>query len=1184
MTRPGLIVGLGGTGQWVLTWLKRDLLLSNNGVMPNNVRLLSLDTSTQLEAGAARITSSTREEGAEVGGVVLDKSEFIYVGGDSRPLAERVKAGKLPQIGKWYHANRWLDSQAPAAFILDDGAGRIRQFGRMAVYKDILGQEAGSQLWRAFQSAMDAIGSMTSEQSRLEINVVGSFAGGTGSGMFLDVALILRLIAQQKGVHHVLRGIFALPGVFTNSPSRTMKAHTFAAWRELNRFMVINSDFPMPTIEYVENNSNFRIRPNQRIFDACYLVDGTRNKQPLAGEAKSGVFPMVAEMLSAILDSEAGQAYTNWVFTNLAPEYAKRPDTPMYSVTGAYTVQVPAHFVQEVSSHQFSQDLLLSLLMPKSKPDEFDRLAASGAQRHLDLAAPDRNQEDRGYAGSARSRRILTNPVSYAGKNTKPTLFFGRIATLNDTIASGDIGAVAQNLMEAGDKLSSKDAWAVYYPDLGDDPQFEKERQEIETFMRYNTSQYARREGEKPQEVRARLQKISADIYDRFGGTLGTDDAVEEFHGQFGEALRNVQHVQMVIFRQMVLLNLLDILMGRDDNALIARSGKLGYAWDFFDGVVQELNRFISLLDEVNKKRLAAKPEVKLRGLVKQAEGMMIAMTEKRFLLFFEHPDVKKSEDQYLRHQQRVINLRREDVLHKFVDATARQMKAVAEEARDMLQTWIWHLSTGDDASQLPGIWDGISRSKQELRNAHSFDKKIDTVQRLLSDEPLVADQAELANALRRWVWLAEYRDIPPRLHLTAQILPTRAEEAGAVLEDPTTASSPALSRTLGEQNRNKLLALSRRSYSGVVARSTVAQAIKDTYPTPADFVADISDALAAPMFDGDPEASPVKRSNLIRVRSDANDSYFYGETGLEGLFRRENQLDPAKLNDTYGIQVVGSEHPYKLTMVRTNDLITYDRFAAWETCMDAYAEHLLEAGDLLMDPVLLHNFPAEAQAVTYERRLAQEPYNRPYKPLHPRVVMLLEDPEALRQFLYLGMLGMIGEVDSRREYHWTLTWEKTTGPQTFWLTKAWNEDKDKGQRPKPDIFSAMHGYIIMRRTQQRDSQATIDIEFADRLIQREMSKLGLQGELEILEQNLKQGLVQMLEEQAFDPDVPDRIIHHDYRDLALVVEMVLNDRILAIKDQMERDKRRSGTSGRSRNPFKTVYDVNDEGKLPDGS
>ena len=117
MSRPALVVGLGGTGQWVLTWLKRDLMLANNGELPKNVKLLSIDTASQLEAGTKRVNVTDKEdEAVEVGGVTLKKpEEFIHIGGDSKPIAERVKRGELKHIGKWYHAKKWLDSQPPTA-------------------------------------------------------------------------------------------------------------------------------------------------------------------------------------------------------------------------------------------------------------------------------------------------------------------------------------------------------------------------------------------------------------------------------------------------------------------------------------------------------------------------------------------------------------------------------------------------------------------------------------------------------------------------------------------------------------------------------------------------------------------------------------------------------------------------------------------------------------------------------------------------------------------------------------------------------------------------------------------------------------------------------------------------------------------------------------------------------------
>jgi len=1180
MSRPGLIVGLGGTGQWVLTWLKRDLLLSNNGRMPSNIRLLSIDTATQLEAGAERVNASgAKEEGAEVGGVTLGKGEFIYIGGDARPLAVEVSEREWPQIRKWFQADRWLATQAPATFVLDDGAGRIRQFGRLAVFKDIIGQETGSEVWRAFRSALETVRATTSHDRRLEVMVVGSFAGGTGSGMFLDVALILRILAQEAGIHHVLRGFFALPSVFTNAPDADMQARTFAAWRELNRFMVVNPDFPMPLVEYVENNPSFRIRPDQRIFDACYLVDGKRKGKPLSEEAKYGVFPMMSEVISSILDEKAGTAYTQWIFTNLAPEYAKRPDTPMYSAVGAYTVQVPAHFVQEISSHELGQDLLLLLLKPRQQPDSYGRLAAIGAERHLALAAPDRNQEDPGFGGRSRCRRFLTDGANYAGQTAKPTLYMGRIATLNQE--AGDAGrrpSVVERLAKAGGaapgRAASADSWITYFPDLGDDPTFAAARNQVEDHMRYSViTSYTRREGEKAEETRTRFNKIGEDLRTRFGGITSSGEEVEEFYGACGEALREVSQIQLTIFRRLARLTLTDLLMGRSDNALVARSGKLGYAWDYFDGLVRELDAFISLMFDVHHRRDELKPQIKLAGLSKKAEQMMRATEGKRIFWLWEHPQVRGSEQEYLQAQQRLMDVRREDILHVFVTATAQTMKDAAEEARDAIQGWIWHLATGDDASGLPGLWDRVRASKEAVKSAHGYDRRISNVQRLLNDiedeTKLQVEDAELAKALSRWQWLVEYKGDSPRLHLNAQILPEIEGGQAAIVEDPNTAVSPELRLELGRKNQARILNLARRAYVGVVARSHVTQAIQEAYPNPVVFAESVANVSAEPLFNGRAGANPRKKSNLIRVMADEKDDYF-GTRGLVGRLREIANLQPDKLDDTYGIQAVGSEHPYKLTLVRTDDLYAYNDYMAWRDAMKEYQKHMVGDGTLL-DPTLLHNFSAEAQAVVYERQLTEEPFNREYEPLHPRVVMLLEDPAALRQFLYLGMLGMVREVDERKAYRWELAWEKSRGLQVLWLTRPWDKEQDAGQRPKPDIFNAIHGYVIVRRTQQPARRDVIDMDFAQSLIDEKLAQMKITGEIKMLEDNLDDsGFVGWLFSQAVDPDVTDRILRQDFEHLALVARMVLEDRLEALREQLRRARQeRNVPQQRSGGPFK---------------
>lgn len=122
MARSALVIGLGGTGQWIATYLKKDLLESNNGALPPNVRLLSFDTMLQQEASVAQM--SNEEEKIEVGSVQLEPgTEFIPLADDVYELAEQVRDGQLNQIGTWFAAKRWLADLPRANFILKNAPG-----------------------------------------------------------------------------------------------------------------------------------------------------------------------------------------------------------------------------------------------------------------------------------------------------------------------------------------------------------------------------------------------------------------------------------------------------------------------------------------------------------------------------------------------------------------------------------------------------------------------------------------------------------------------------------------------------------------------------------------------------------------------------------------------------------------------------------------------------------------------------------------------------------------------------------------------------------------------------------------------------------------------------------------------------------------------------------------------------
>ncbi len=111
---------------------------------------------------------------------------------------------------------------------------------------------------------------------------------------------------------------------------------------------------------------------------------------------------------------------------------------------------MPAYFVQAASGHDFAKDLLLNILAPTVTPDKEGRLMVEGATRHLGLASKSKNQEDPGFAGSARSKRLFQNEATYGDKITKPTPFIGRIVSLVDAVDQNRRAQIIETISTCG--------------------------------------------------------------------------------------------------------------------------------------------------------------------------------------------------------------------------------------------------------------------------------------------------------------------------------------------------------------------------------------------------------------------------------------------------------------------------------------------------------------------------------------------------------------------------------------------------------------------------------------------------------------------------------------------------------------------------------------------------------------
>ncbi len=118
---PTLIVGLGGTGRHVLTYVKKNLLDIGFGTMPAQVRLAVIDTPDQT---------------VSIGGVSLTAEETLELDADLKPLVERLRRDPDPDLSDWFPASEYArlsNDELNLAF----GSRQRRPLSRAMIIEDL---------------------------------------------------------------------------------------------------------------------------------------------------------------------------------------------------------------------------------------------------------------------------------------------------------------------------------------------------------------------------------------------------------------------------------------------------------------------------------------------------------------------------------------------------------------------------------------------------------------------------------------------------------------------------------------------------------------------------------------------------------------------------------------------------------------------------------------------------------------------------------------------------------------------------------------------------------------------------------------------------------------------------------------------------------------------------------------
>ncbi|HEY9657403.1 MAG TPA: tubulin-like doman-containing protein [Allocoleopsis sp.] len=246
--RPTVVIGLGGTGYHCLLKLKKRFE-DVYGKLPPIIQLLSIDTTENAQR---------REQTSEGHCVSLSPSEMYQI--------SVTNPGQIVKLNP--HISSWWPTTVNANLPIDKGAGQVRARGRLGVF--VKNDDIFSLIQQAVNSVRDIKNNaqayadqfQVSNTGNVEIFIVGSLAGGTGSGTFLDIAFL----ARNRDPHISITGMLALPRVFVGKPfTELVQSNTYGALKEIEHFW-----HPEP----MEINYGTRtIEVTRSPFDLLFLVD-----------------------------------------------------------------------------------------------------------------------------------------------------------------------------------------------------------------------------------------------------------------------------------------------------------------------------------------------------------------------------------------------------------------------------------------------------------------------------------------------------------------------------------------------------------------------------------------------------------------------------------------------------------------------------------------------------------------------------------------------------------------------------------------------------------------------------------------------------------------------------------------------------------------------------------------------
>jgi len=304
--RPAVVIGVGFTGLRILQQL-RHAIEQSFGSMDNvpALRLIGIDSDPE----AIELASSRTDGGQSP----LPKDDLIAARlNRSAHYLKPRNNGRMVTEG-------WFDSQVFYKMTRQPATMGLRCLGRLAFcdhYRTIL-----NKIQLELDACLDpqAIGEtiartgLDKRTNRPRVYIVAALGGGTGSGMFLDLAYAVR--ARLKRIGYAAPDLTGLlltpPDTAANHPCTTALANTFAALTELNHF-----GDPDTVFEASYDDRFGNIRDAAAPFTRTFIIPGLDSSMPVS--TGSGVRPLSSMRGSSGVESPNGMSRLSGVTRSAA--------------------------------------------------------------------------------------------------------------------------------------------------------------------------------------------------------------------------------------------------------------------------------------------------------------------------------------------------------------------------------------------------------------------------------------------------------------------------------------------------------------------------------------------------------------------------------------------------------------------------------------------------------------------------------------------------------------------------------------------------------------------------------------------------------------------------------------------------------------------------------------------------